>query len=94
MMTIVISFFLIGGSAFILLAALGTLRFPDMLSWIHATTKATSFGLLLVLIGVALFFNTLLIYFKALLVISFIYLTAPLAAHSIARVRQARRKDK
>lgn len=93
-MTIVISFFLIGGSAFILLAALGTLRFPDMLSWIHATTKATSFGLLLVLIGVALFFNTLLIYFKALLVISFIYLTAPLAAHSIARVRQARRKDK
>lgn len=93
-MTIVISFFLICGSAFILLAALGTLRFPDMLSWIHATTKATSFGLLLVLIGVALFFNTLLIYFKALLVISFIYLTAPLAAHSIARVRQARRKDK
>jgi len=94
MMTIVISFFLIGGSAFILLAALGTLRFPDMLSWIHATTKATSFGLLLVLIGVALFFNTLLIYFKALLVISFIYLTAPLAAHSIARVRQAWKNNK
>lgn len=94
MMTIVISFLLIGGSAFILLAALGTFRFPDMLSWIHATTKATSFGLLLILIGVALFFNTLLIYFKALLVISFIYLTAPLAAHSIARVRQAQKKDK
>jgi multicomponent Na+:H+ antiporter subunit G len=94
MMSIIISFLLIGGSAFILLAALGTLRFPDMLSWIHATTKATSFGLLLLLIGVALFFNTLLIYFKALLVISFIYLTAPLAAHSIARVRQAQKKDK
>jgi len=93
-MTILISILLLGGSAFILLAALGTLRFPDMLSWIHATTKATSFGLLLILIGVSLFFNTLLIYFKALLVISFIYLTAPLAAHSIARVRQARKEGK
>jgi multicomponent Na+:H+ antiporter subunit G len=93
-MTILISILLLGGSAFILLAALGTLRFPDMLSWIHATTKATSFGLLLILIGVALFFNTLLIYFKALLVISFIYLTAPLAAHSIARVKQDQKNDK
>lgn len=92
-MTILISFLLISGSAFILLAALGTLRFPDMLSWIHATTKATSFGLLLILIGVALYFNTPLIYFKALLVIVFIYLTAPLAAHSIARARQAQKKD-
>jgi len=91
-MTILISFFLIAGSAFILLAALGTLRFPDMLSWIHATTKATSFGLLLILIGVGLFFNTPLVYFKAFLVIIFIYLTAPLAAHSIARVRQSQKK--
>ncbi len=91
-MTIVISFFLITGSAFILLAAIGTLRFPDMLSWIHATTKATSFGLLLILLGVGLFFNTPLVYFKAFLVITFIYLTAPLAAHSIARADRDRKR--
>ena len=93
MMTILISFLLIGGSAFILLAALGTLRFPDILSRIHATTKGTSFGLLLILLGVALVFNIPLIYFKAFLVIAFIYLTAPLAAHSIARAREARKKN-
>lgn len=93
-MTILISFFLITGAAFILLAALGTLRFPDMLSWIHATTKATSFGLLLILIGVALFFNTPQVYLKAFLVIAFIYLTAPIAAHSIARARKTPEKDK
>jgi multicomponent Na+:H+ antiporter subunit G len=93
MITILISFLLISGSVFILLAALGTLRFPDLLSWIHATTKATSFGLLLTLIGVGLSFNTLLVYFKVFLVIIFIYLTAPLAAHSIARARQAQKKD-
>ena len=92
-MTIIISFLLISGSAFVLLAALGTLRFPDMLSWIHATTKATSFGLLLILTGLGLFFNNPIIYFKAFLVIVFIYLTAPLAAHSIARTQQARKKD-
>ncbi len=93
-MTILISFLLISGSVFILLAALGTLRFPDLLSWIHAITKATSFGLLLILIGVGLSFNTLLVYFKVFLVITFIYLTAPLAAHSIARARQSQKKDK
>lgn len=93
-MTILISFLLITGAAFILLAAIGTLRFPDMLSWIHATTKATSFGLLLILIGVGLFFNTPPVYFKAFLVILFIYLTAPLAAHSLARAGQPQKKEK
>jgi multicomponent Na+:H+ antiporter subunit G len=52
---------------------------------LHATTKATSFGLLLLLIGVSLFFNIFPVYVKALLIIIFIYLTAPLAAHSIAK---------
>ncbi len=94
MMTILISFLLITGAAFILLASLGILRFPDILSWIHATTKATSFGLLLILIGVGLFFNTPLIYFKVFLVIIFIYLTAPIAAHSIAKARKSEKKNK
>lgn len=73
------------GSIFILIAAIGLLRFSDVLSRMHATTKATSFGLLLMLAGVTLHFLTLVVFFKALFVVIFIYLTAPLAAHAISR---------
>lgn len=73
------------GAAFMLIAAIGLIRFTDLYSRMHATTKATSFGLLLLIIGVSLFFNTGTVWIKALMVIVFIYLTAPLAAHSIAK---------
>lgn len=77
--------FMFLGAFFILVAGIGLLRFNDLYSRMHATTKATSFGLLLIIIGVSLIFNVGVVWLKALLVIIFIYLTAPLAAHSIAK---------
>jgi multicomponent Na+:H+ antiporter subunit G len=85
MVKIIISILILLGSFFILVAAIGILRFKDLYGRLHATTKATSFGLLLLLVGVSLFFNIFPVYVKALLIIIFIYLTAPLAAHSIAK---------
>jgi multicomponent Na+:H+ antiporter subunit G len=73
------------GSLFILIAAIGLARFSDTISRMHATTKATSFGLLLILLGVALFYSSVIVWIKAILIIIFIYLTAPLAAHSISK---------
>lgn len=81
------------GSVFILIASIGLLRFRDPFSRMHATTKATSFGLLLILAGVSLFFLSALLAIKALLVVIFIYLTAPLAAHSISRTIRKTRND-
>jgi multicomponent Na+:H+ antiporter subunit G len=85
MIKIIISILILSGAFFILVAAVGILRFKDLYGRLHATTKATSFGLLLLLVGVSLFFNLFPVYVKALLIILFIYLTAPLAAHSIAK---------
>lgn len=82
---IIISAFILLGSFFILVSAIGILRFKDLYGRLHATTKATSFGILLLLIGVSLHFNEIHVYIKALLIIFFVYLTAPLAAHSIAK---------
>ncbi len=79
------SVLLISGALFILIASLGLLRFKDLYSRMHANTKASSFGILLLLIAVLLFYGNWIIILKALLVIIFIYLTAPLAAHSIAK---------
>ncbi len=84
-MIFLISILILLGSVFIFIAALGLLRFDNLYSRMHATTKATSFGILLLIIGIALFFNTGVMWIKSVLVILFIYLTAPLAAHSIAK---------
>ena len=73
------------GSLFILIAAIGLLRFRDIYSRMHATTKAPSFGLLLILSGVALHYMTAVVLIKAILVVVFIYLTAPLAAHAVSK---------
>ncbi len=81
------------GSVFILIASIGLLRFRESFSRMHATTKATLFGLLLILVGVSLYFLSLILVLKALLVIIFIYLTAPLAAHSISRTIGKTGKD-
>lgn len=43
--------FLVVGSAFILLAAIGVVRFGDVLARMHSLSKATTLGLVLVLIG-------------------------------------------
>lgn len=88
----IVSILLLAGSLFILVAAIGLLRFSDVLSRMHATTKATSFGLLLIVTGVALYFFTIAVMIKAVLVVLFIYLTAPLAAHSISKTTQKSRK--
>jgi len=80
-----VSIFIILGSLFILIAAIGMLRFNDFFSRMHASTKATSFGVLLLLMGVIIFFSSLIVTLKAMLIIIFIYLTAPLAAHAIAK---------
>lgn len=44
---------LLSGAAFCLLGAIGLLRFPDTLSWLHAAAKAQTLGLLLILLGTA-----------------------------------------
>ncbi|WP_439185214.1 monovalent cation/H(+) antiporter subunit G [Carboxylicivirga taeanensis] len=85
MMNLVIALLTIVGSLFILIAAIGLLRFNNFYSRLHATTKATSFGLLWLVIGVALFFSSAIVWLKAVLVMLFIYLTAPLAAHATAK---------
>ena len=91
MKQIILYTLVLGGSLFVLVAAIGLLRFRELYSRMHATTKATSFGILLLVAGAGLYFATWEVAIKAVLIILFVYLTAPLAAHSIAR--SVRRDD-
>ncbi|MDX9748108.1 MAG: monovalent cation/H(+) antiporter subunit G [Paludibacter sp.] len=85
MAEICIAVFLLLGSFFILIASIGMVRFKDLYGRLHASTKATSFGILLLLVGASLYFNDVNVYVKTVLIVIFIYLTAPLAAHSISK---------
>lgn len=77
--------FIIIGVIFMMIAALGILRLPDFYIRMSAITKAGTMGVGLVVVGIAIYFNTLLISAKAFVIVSFMLLTAPVAAHIIAR---------
>lgn len=85
MTEIIIHILILTGTFFILLAALGLIRFKDLYSRLHAGTKAPSFGIFLLILGVSIYFNSPMVYLKGLIIVIFIYLTSPLSAHAIIK---------
>lgn len=73
------------GTLFILLAAVGILRMPDLFLRISVTTKAATLGVGMVLIGMTLYFSDVSIGTRAIAIILFLLLTAPIGAHLIGR---------
>lgn len=66
-------------------AAVGLLRFPDVLSRMHAATKPQTLGLLFVIAGVALAVRDVRALGMLFLVAVLQLLTAPVAAHMVGR---------
>jgi multicomponent Na+:H+ antiporter subunit G len=73
------------GASFLLLAAVGVTRMPDLFTRMQATTKAATLGVGCVVLAVAVHFGDLGVAARAAAVIIFVLLTAPVAAHMIAR---------
>lgn len=73
------------GTLFIFLAAVGILRMPDLFLRISVTTKAATLGVGLILIGMTLYFSDISIGTRAIAIILFLLLTAPIGAHLIGR---------
>jgi multicomponent Na+:H+ antiporter subunit G len=73
------------GTLFVLLAAIGLLRMPDLFLRISVTTKAATLGVGLILIGMALHHFETSITTRAIAIIVFLLLTAPIGAHLIGR---------
>ena len=73
------------GAIFCLLAGVGILRMPDIYTRMQASTKAGTLGIACIIIGVGIHFGDTLTGLEAALVVAFIFLTAPIASHLIAR---------
>lgn len=75
----------LGGAFLAFAAGVGALRFPDLLSRMHAGTKPQVLGLVLVLIGLSLRLRSGSAVWALVLVALFQMLTAPVAAHLVGR---------
>jgi len=73
------------GAAFVLLAGVGLHRFDDVFARMHAAGKASTLGLLLILLGAALRMSELGNVLKLGLVAVLAIITIPAGVHLIAR---------
>lgn len=77
------------GSSFVLISAIGLLRMPDIMIRMHAATKAGTLGVGFMMLAVAAHFSaesdTLSTFVRVVAIIVFLFATAPVAAHLIAR---------
>lgn len=78
--------FLLIGAAFALIGSVGLARLPDVFTRLHGPTKATTLGVGGILVGSILYFSSRGgLSLHELLVSLFLFLTAPVSAHLIAR---------
>lgn len=73
------------GALFMLLAAIGVLRLPDLFTRMHAATKAATLGVACSAVATIAHFGPGRVGVQAALIIVFLFATAPVAAHVMAR---------
>lgn len=73
------------GSLAILFAGIGILRMPDFYLRLSVTVKAATMGVGLLLLCAAILYPDISITTKALAIVFFLVLTAPISAHMIAK---------
>lgn len=84
-LALVVAAMLVAGGIFTFLAALGVVRLPDVYTRMHAASKAGTVGSGLMLLAAGLHSLDVAIFTRALAGFLFFVLTAPIAAHLIAR---------
>jgi len=84
-------FCLLGGAVFLLVGAIGILRFPDFYTRLHAVGVCDTMGAGLVLVGLMLQGGLSLVTLKLLLIFYFMIFTGPTATHALAEAALQRK---
>ncbi len=77
-------FFIVSGSVFVVIGAVGTIRFPDFWSRLHAASITDSAGMILLVIGMCLQAGPTLVTVKLLIIGVFLFITGPTSTHAVA----------
>jgi multicomponent Na+:H+ antiporter subunit G len=83
--SIVSAALMILGAGFCLLAALGIFRMPDLYMRMQAATKAGTLGVGCLALALIAHYGFSVVAAEAALIVIFLFLTAPIASHLIAR---------
>ena len=75
---------ILGGSFFMIVGAIGSLRFPDFWSRLHAVSVADSGGMILLIAGMCLQSGLTLVTVKLIIIGIFLFITGPTATHAVA----------
>lgn len=73
------------GTTFLLLAAVGVVRMPDLFMRMQSASKASTLGIACVLLALAFHFPGVSVNIRVVGTITFFFLTAPITAHLIGR---------
>ncbi len=84
-LALIVAVMLVGGGIFTFLAALGVVRLPDVYTRMHAASKAGTVGSGLMLFAAGIHSLDVAIFTRALAGFVFFVLTAPIAAHLVAK---------
>ena len=85
--------FLGSGLIFVALAGVGLLRMPTLFMRLQATSKASTLGVILMVIGLAVLHPSWEVAIKGSLICVFLLVSAPVAAHAIALEATERGQD-
>lgn len=80
------------GAFFLLVGSIGLIRLPDFYARTHATGKADTLGIMLVIFGLILTQGFSINSVKLLIIIAFVALTNPTATNALARAAFFRRE--
>jgi len=85
MIELIVGILILTGGAFGVLGAIGLIRMPDILIRMHASTKIGTLSCGLVVAAAAVHFGDWGTSVRAVLIIVFLVVTAPIASHMIGR---------
>ncbi|AHL74738.1 monovalent cation/H+ antiporter subunit G [Stutzerimonas stutzeri] len=90
---VLVSAFLIVGSVFALVGAIGLYRLPDFFTRLHGPTKASTMGVGGIVIASMIFFSSQGdgLSLHEMLITLFLFLTAPVSAHVLAKAAMQQR---
>lgn len=85
MMATLVTVLVLLGAGLVWIACVGLLRLPDLYTRMHASTKPATLGVSLIVVALAIQSQDVGIGARALLIVLFLYLTTPVAAHLLGR---------